>query len=238
MDVIQQIRHHLPGSVRTRELQMLLKAGISKAIRFSPCLQRDGVAIACMEGRELGCKTGCQTCVFVSRGQLVLNVGVLLVYLLVTKPAICLGICCTLAVAHSTGAVSEEEEEAELCLTPATAKVRWDRLTVSRVMCKADSMSGWVGNGSVDNKGVVYSLNACRAESQNRVWAGVTNSMRKSCGDQGKQAPVHGRKEREGGESGMMGRKAQKDTGLLFVLMKIDLGLTHIYKPGNQQKTF
>lgn len=90
----------------------------------------------------------------------------------------------------------------------------------------------------MDNKGVVYSLNVCRAESQNCVWEGVTNSMRKSCGDQGKQAHVHGRKERKGGESGMMGRKALKDTGLLFVLMKIDLGLTRIYKSDNQQKTF
>lgn len=111
-----------------------------------------------------------------------------------------------------------------------------DKLTVSVVMCKADSLCGWVENSSVDNKGVVYSPNVCRAESQNCVWEGVTNSMRKSCGDQGKRTPVHGRKERKGGESGMVGRKAQEDTGLLFVLMKIDLGLTHIYKYHNQQK--
>lgn len=43
---------------------------------------------------------------------------------------------------------------------------------------------------------------------------------------------------REGGERGMMGRKAQKGAGLLFVVMKIDLGLTHIYKSDNHQKTF
>lgn len=66
---------------------MLLKEGISKAIGFSPSLQRDGAAIACTEGRELGCKTGCQTYIFLSRGQLVLNIGVLLAYLLVAKPA-------------------------------------------------------------------------------------------------------------------------------------------------------
>lgn len=32
---------------------------------------------------------------------------------------------------------------------------------------------------------------------------------------------------REGGESGMVGRRAQKDTGLLSVLMKVDLGCIH-----------
>lgn len=105
-------------------------------------------------------------------------------------------------------------------------------------MCRADSSRGWVEDSSVDNKGGVYSLNARRAESQNRVWEGVTNSMRKSCGDEGKQARVHGRKERKGGESGMMGRKAQKDAGRRFVLVKIDLGLTFIYKADNRQKAF
>lgn len=89
----------------------------------------------------------------------------------------------------------------------------------------------------MDNKGVVYSLNLRRAEPQNCVWEGVTNSMRKSRGDQGKQTRVHGRKERKGGESGMMGRKAQGDTRLLCDLMKVDLRLTHIYKSANQQKT-
>lgn len=69
---------------------------------------------------------------------------------------------------------------------------------------------------------------------KNCVWEGVTNSMRKSCGDQGKQTRVHGRKERKGGENGMMERKAQKDTGLLFVLMKANLGC--ICKFDNQQK--
>lgn len=67
---------------------------------------------------------------------------------------------------------------------------------------------------------------------------GVTNSMRKSCGDEGKQTHVHGRKERKGGESGMMGRRAQKDTDPLSVVTKSDLGLMHIYKSDNQQKTF
>lgn len=69
----------------------------------------------------------------------------------------------------------------------------------------------------MDNKGVVNSLAVCRAESQHCVWEGVTNSMRKSCGDQGKQARVHGRKERKGGESGMMGRKAQEETQVYFL---------------------
>lgn len=75
-------------------------------------------------------------------------------------------------------------------------------------------------------------------ESQSCARDGVTNSVRKSRGDQGKQTRVHGRKERKGGESGMMGREAQRDTGLLLVLTKADLGLTHIYKSENQQKTF
>jgi len=92
--------------------------------------------------------------------------------------------------------------------------------------------------GSVDNKGVVYSLRVCRAQSRNGVWEGGTNSTRKSCGDQGKQTRVRGRKERKGGESGMMGREAQKDTGLRFVLTKIDLGLADIYKSDKQQKAF
>lgn len=36
----------------------------------------------------------------------------------------------------------------------------------------------------------------------------------------------------------MMGRRAQKDTGPLSVVTKSDLGLMHIYKSDNQQKTF
>lgn len=165
---------------------MLLKAGISKTARFSPSLQRDGAAIAHVEGREES----------------------------------------WLSNVHLAG---HRKSNASSLL---------DRWTTSAGMCGADSLCGWVENSSLDNKGVVCSPNVCRAESQNCVWEGVTNSMRKSCGDQGKQAHVHGRKEREGGESGTVGRRAQKDTGPLFVLTKIDLGPTRIYKSDNQQKTF
>lgn len=97
-------------------------------------------------------------------------------------------------------------------------------------------MAGW--GQQRGQQGCCLSLNVCRAETQNCGWEGVTNSMRKSCGDQGKQTHVHSRKERKGGESGMMGRKAQKDMGLLFVLTKADLGLTHAYESDNGQKTF
>lgn len=55
---------------------------------------------------------------------------------------------------------------------------------------------------------------------KNCVWEGVTNSMRKSCGDQGKQTHVHGRKERKGGENGMMewwrGRHRKTQVYFLF----------------------
>lgn len=105
-------------------------------------------------------------------------------------------------------------------------------------MCGADGTWGWVGNGTGDNKGGDRSPKVRRAESQSCARDGVTNSVRKSRGDQGKQTRVHGRKERKGGESGMMGREAQRDTGLLLVLTKVDLGLTRIYKSENQQKTF
>lgn len=48
---------------------------------------------------------------------------------------------------------------------------------------------------------------------KNCVWEGVTNSTRKSCGDQGKQTHVHGRKERgwrkwNGGEEGAERRRS------------------------------
>lgn len=60
--------------------------------------------------------------------------------------------------------------EMELYLMPVTAKSKagflLDRVPVCTVMCKADSTCGWVESSSVDNKGVVYSLNVCRAESQ------------------------------------------------------------------------
>lgn len=38
-----------------------------------------------------------------------------------------------------------------------------EELAVSAVMCKADSTCAWVGNSSMDNKGVVYSPNVRRA---------------------------------------------------------------------------
>lgn len=77
-----------------------------------------------MEERELRCKTGRETCVFASRGRLGLNTAVLLVYLLVTKPAgyqsFATECAERLTVARSTGA-ARGKDEAELSLTPVAA---------------------------------------------------------------------------------------------------------------------
>lgn len=136
-----------------------------------PGLQRGGIAIVCMDGREFCCKSSCQTGVLVTCGQPVLNVRVLLMRGKVTTcqmPVICHAVCWTDNCLQCWGTAlrSQMRQIWTRWFCGKDHNILLDKWPACTVMRRADGTCGWVGSSSMDNKGVVHSPNVHRARSQ------------------------------------------------------------------------
>lgn len=161
MDLVQTVWHILPGSVKGENLTAL----------EIPSLQRRGIAIACMDGREFCCKSSCQTGVLVTCGQQALNAGVPPMRGKVTTcqmPVICHAICWADNCWQCWGTALRRRmgHSWTRWLCGKDRSILLDKGPACAVMRRADGTCGWVGSSSVDNKGVVYSPNVHRAGSQ------------------------------------------------------------------------